>query len=84
MKNKVLVLIFVPSLEVSFEFYIPINKKIGTIKNSIVEFIQGEFGFSIKNTGRVLILEKETGTILDENIFVKDSNIQNGTKLLLI
>ena len=35
MKNKVLVLIFVPSLEVSFVFYIPINKKIGTIKDIV-------------------------------------------------
>lgn len=84
MNNKVLILVFVPSLEVSFEFYIPINKKIGTIKNSIIEFIQSEYGFSIKDTGRVSIIEKETGTILNEDIFVYDSTIRNGTRLLLI
>ena len=75
MKNKVLTLVFVPALELSFEFYIPINKKIHVIKNSIVDFIQGEFGFSIKNAGRVLMLDKETGIIFDENIYVKDSGI---------
>ena len=70
MKNKVLVLIFVPALEISFEFYIPINRKIYTIKNSIVEFIQGEFGLAIKSAGRVLMLDKESGIIFDENLYV--------------
>ena len=65
---------YVPSLEASFEFYIPINKKIGTIKNTLIEFIQNEYGFAIKDTGSVLI----------EDIFVYDSNIRNGTKILLI
>lgn len=84
MNNKVLILVFVPSLEVSFEFYIPINKKIGTIKNSIIDFIQNEYGFSIKDTGGVSIVEKETGTVLNEDIFVYDSTIRNGTRVLLI
>jgi len=84
MNNKVLILVFVPSLEVSFEFYIPINKKIGTIKNSIIGFIHNEYGFSIKDTGGVSIVEKETGTVLNEDIFVYDSTIRNGTRVLLI
>ena len=84
MNNKILILLFVTSLELSFEFLIPINKKIGTIKKSIVEFIENEYGFSIKNSGKVLIIDKETGNILDENRYIKDSNVKNGTKLLLI
>lgn len=84
MNNKILILVYVPSLEASFEFYIPINRKIGTIKNTLIEFIQNEYGFAIKDTGSVLIIDKETGDILNEDIFVYDSNIRNGTKILLI
>lgn len=84
MNNKILILVYVPSLEASFEFYIPINKKIGTIKNTLIEFIQKEYGFSIKDTGSVSIIDKETGNVLNEDIFVYDSIIRNGTKILLI
>ena len=84
MNNKILILVFVPSLEVSFEFYVPINKKIGTIKNSIIGFIQSEYGFSINDSGMVSMVDKETGNVLNEDVFVYDSIIRNGTKLLLI
>ena len=84
MNNKILILVYVPSLEASFEFYIPINKKIGTIKNTLIGFIQKEYGFSIKETGSVSIIEKETGNILNEDVFVYDSSIKNGTKIILI
>ena len=33
MKNKILVELDVPIIEKSFDLYIPINKKIGTINN---------------------------------------------------
>ena len=84
MNNKILVLVYVPSFEASFEFYIPINKKIGTIKNSLKDFIEKEYGCSIKESGVVSIIDKETGLILNEDIFVYDSIIRNGTKILLI
>ena len=84
MNNKILILVYVPALEASFEFYIPINKKIGTIKNTLISFIQKEYGFSIKETGSVSIIEKETGNILNEDVFVYDSTIKNGTKIILI
>lgn len=84
MNNKILILVYVPSLEASFEFYIPINKKIGTIKNTLIGFIQKEYGFSIKDTGSVSIIDKETGEVLNEDIFVYDSIIRNGTRILLI
>ena len=84
MNNKILVLVYVPLLEASFEFYIPINKKIGTIKNTLISFVQKEYGFSIKDTGSVSIIDKETGNVLNEDIFVFDSTIRNGTKILLI
>ena len=84
MNNKILILVYVPALEASFEFQIPINKKIGTIKNTLISFIQKEYGFSIKETGSVSIIEKETGNILNEDVFVYDSTIKNGTKIILI
>ena len=35
MKNKVLIQLIVPDIEEKFDLFIPINKKIGTVKNLI-------------------------------------------------
>ena len=82
--NKILIELEIPLIEKKYDLFIPINKKIGTIKNTLISFIQNEYGFSIKDTGSVSIIEKETGNVLNEDIFVYDSIIRNGTKILLI
>lgn len=83
MNNKVLVVVEVPLIEKKYEVYIPINKKIGFIKQSIVNSIKEKNDGSIDNNFFNLV-DKETGLIFDNNKYVKDSNIRNGTVLFLI
>ena len=78
MNNKILVTIFIPLLDESYDIFIPVNKKVGTIKNTIIE--------SIKNlqSKNYLLMNKEDCKIIDENVYVKNSGIQNGSKLILL
>lgn len=83
MNNKVLVVVEVPLIEKKYEVYIPINKKIGFIKQSIVNSIKEKNDGNIDNNFFNLV-DKETGLIFDNNKYAKDSNIRNGTVLFLI
>jgi len=82
--NKILVLVYIPSIEQEYDIYIPINKKIGTIKqviiNSIVELSDG----NIPNIDSLKLYDKDTSNLLDNNTMVKVSGIKNGSKLILM
>ena len=82
--NKVLIIVYVPFIEEKYELFIPINKKVGTIKKilmeSIVELSNGE----ITSDTNLKLYDKNTGVPIRSDIFVKDSTIRNGSKLVLI
>lgn len=83
MNNKILIIVRVPFIEKEYQMYIPINKKIGYIKQLIVSSIKEKNDGNIDNNNFNLI-DKDTGNILDNNKYVKDSAIRNGTVLFLI
>ena len=74
--NKILVLVYIPEIEQEYDVYIPINKKIGTIKKYLISSVE-EF-----NDGNVSNIENFK--IYDNNTYVRDSGIKNGTKLILM
>lgn len=84
MKNKILVELIVPEIEESYDIYIPINKKIGSIINllskAIFELSDGEY----VNNNKSFIYNSDTGEKYDINVIVKDTNIRNGTKIVLM
>ena len=84
MNDKILILVYVPSIESELDFYIPINKKIGTIKLALINFINSKYGDKIDSDANLVMYNKKTGQIYDDNIFVKDSDLENGVKILLI
>ena len=78
MNNKILVTIYIPLLDESYDIFIPVNKKVGTIKKTILE--------SVKNLQNkdYLLMNKNDCKVIDENVYVKNSGIQNGSKLILL
>jgi len=82
--NKILIIVYIPLIEQEYDIYIPINKKIGTIKNTIIKSIVELSDGNIKNTSNLKLYDKETTNIYDNNIMVKDSGIKNGSKLILM
>jgi hypothetical protein len=78
MNNKILVTVFVPLLDENYDLFIPVNKKVGTIKKVIID--------SIKNLADkdYLLMLKSNCEVIDDNIYVKNSEIKNGSKLILL
>ncbi|MBR6593732.1 MAG: methyltransferase [Clostridia bacterium] len=82
--NKVLVNVYIPILNRSYDIFIPTQSQIfevtELIKRAISELSEGQF---IPSRDTVLA-RKTTGEILDINGTVFELEIGNGTKLMLI
>jgi len=83
MKNKILVMVYVPMIEREFDIYIPIVKKIGTIKKLIIKIIAEKSDGIFNDDNTKNLYDKITGDIIDDNLFVKESNLENGSKIIL-
>ena len=83
-KNKILICLYIPLIERSYDLFIPINKKIGTVKRLIegglVELTDNSYIIK-ENTN---LYSKDTGEIYDVNLTVRDTDLKNGSKVILI
>ena len=84
MNNKVLVTINVPSLEKSFDIFIPVNRRvhnvIALVKKSLFELS----GHTFKMDGNYLFYNADTGKAYDMNLLIRDTDIRNNAKLILL
>lgn len=83
-KNKLLIELEVPIIEKKFDLFIPINKKIGTVKRLIEEALNEltENAYVIKEDTN--FYSKETGTIYNVNQNVRDTDLKNGSRIILL
>lgn len=84
MKNKVLVEIFFPTIEKVHDVFLPINKQLGDVRNLLVKMINEEAGFPYLNENSCTIYDKESGAVYDLNRLVKETDIRNGSRLILL
>ena len=78
--NKYLVNFYVLSLDKTFEMFIPADEKIGNVVKLINKSL---LDFSSENTSGVL-LNLYNGQIYNNNDIVRNTDIKNGTKLILV
>lgn len=68
----------------SYDVYIPINKTVGTVK-SLIEKGLSELTDNIYTpTKETNFYSKDTGIIYDINQTVRNTDLQNGSKIILI
>lgn len=84
MENKVLVILSVPELDETFDIMVPASRKIGNvielISKLLVEITDGNYMVDTHKN----LYNKETNQRYNNNILVIDSDIRNGTRLILI
>lgn len=83
MKNKILILVYVPMIEKEYNIYIPLAKKVGTIKNLIINVVEEASEGVFQNNNCRYLYDKISGEKIDDNQFVKNSGIKNGSKIIL-
>ena len=83
-KNKILIELEIPLIEVKYDLFIPINKKVGTIKRlieeALIELTDG--AYEPKETSN--LYSKQTGIIYDINKTIRDTDLKNGSGIILI
>ena len=83
-KNKILIELEIPIIEKEFDLFIPINKKVGTIKRlievALIELTDG--AYVVKEDTN--FYSKETGVIYDINKTVRDTDLKNGSRIILL
>ena len=84
MKNKVLVELVVPTIESTFDIYLPINKRIGNIitllNKTVSELSEGCYA----GTSTTALYNRETSQKYEINALVYNTDIRNGTTLILL
>ena len=84
MKNKINVDIIVPSINETYNLFIPINKTVGEIikllNQTINELTNNDFPISNK----LSLVNLNTGEIYDISKMVKENHIEDGSRLVLI
>ena len=77
--NKVLIILYVISLGEKVELFIPVNEKIGNISkllnNSLFE--------SLESPKENVIINLDTGICYKNNDLVRDTDIENNSRLAL-
>lgn len=84
MNNKILIELEIPLIEKKYDLFIPINKKIGTIKrlieNALVDLTDNAYVPRDDSN----FYSKETGQIFDINKTVRDTELRNGSRIILL
>lgn len=84
MNNKVIVELIVPDLDSTYTVYLPITKRIGNIilllNKSLNELSNGQFELSNRNG----LYNRLSGEKYNANDLLYDTNIRNGSQLVLL
>ena len=83
-KNKILIELEIPLLEKKYDLFIPINKKIGTVKKLIEDSLQELTDTNYEVREDTNLYSKDTGDIYDVNKNVRDTDLKNGSRVILI
>lgn len=83
--NKYLITVIVPTIDYTFDIEVPNNRKIGTIKkillSELIELSNGSYSLDFND---MRIVDRDSGTEYSNDMYIKDSKIINGSKIVMI
>ena len=82
--DKILIELFIPAVNQSYDVYIPFTKKLHEIEALLVKAIAELTDGYYPITDDAVICERISGSILDINLSAQELGLQNGSKLMLI
>lgn len=84
MTDKILICVYVPLIGQKYNVFVPANRKVGTIKSYIEKTVNELSDGNLKVNSKLLLRNKINNTIYDFDLYIKDTDIRNGTKLILL
>lgn len=82
--NKILLEVYIPSIEKEYDIFVPVNKKIGTIKRMIETGITDLTDDVYSISDDTNLYSKDTGNMYDVNVKLIDTDLKNGSRIILI
>ncbi len=80
LENKILVNVYILSLDESMEMFLPVNEKVGNISKLLNTTLFDSIDYDNNNK----LLNIDSGAVYNNNDLIKETDIRNGTKLMLI
>lgn len=84
MKNKVLVKVYVPSIDERYEIYIPTNETIKKVLDLIVKSVYELSDSNLDMESKHYLLDPDTSNIYTNEQIIRETNINNSKKIVLI
>ncbi|MBQ2963360.1 MAG: hypothetical protein IJE14_01735 [Clostridia bacterium] len=81
--NKILIEVTSPAAEQSYDMLVPDNMQVGEFATLVNEVFSKISNGIYRFNGSYVVSEKVTGSILKPEMTMKESNIRNGSKLIL-
>ena len=82
--NKVLVKLYDPMLDESYDVFIPVNEIVWRIKKLLIKSVSDLSDINLDINKNYILINIETGTIYDDNNIIISTDIRNSTSLALI
>ncbi len=84
MEYQVLVKIYFPIIEENFEVYVPTTKTVSYVARMAQKAIFDNYNKKYNLDGKKIVCNKITGQIYELDKLIIDTDIRNGTKLVII
>ena len=84
MNNKVLVKVYVPTLDSSYDVFIPVNELVWKANKLIVKSISDLNQNVLDIKEKYIFINKVTCQVYGSNEIIRDTDIRNGTELVLL
>ena len=84
MKNKILIKLYVPEIDFTFDVFIPVNELIWKIKKLLVKSVSDLTGGTLDTSKDFTLINKVTSEVYDNNLLVINTNIRNASELILL
>ena len=84
MINKVLIKLYVPELDYTFDIFVPVNEVISKIKKLILKSVYDLTGGSIDISKEYVLINKNTSKYYDNNSVLVNTDIRNATELIIL
>lgn len=83
MNNKVLIKLFVPEIDSSFDVFVPVNELVWKIKKMLMKVVNDVVNVNFDLTNDYVLINKDSSRIYKNNEIVIDTDIRNATELII-
>lgn len=84
MDYKVLIKLYAPEIEQSYDVYIPVNKSVGQVLKLLNKIVNSESLDTYPIKTSLKLINKNTFRVYNQTEIIRQTDIKNGTELVII